>query len=651
MESEEARKVLGLQPEEDWTAHIPAFQAARQKMADLVRQAPTEALAIRYQDGLMEFDRALAFFRAEDEAKHRAEREQAMAVSNEEPEEDSPVLTVPEVATVTPEAISTEVESTSPSSRSRWIALLFLAIVAAGAYLGYQEHQKRLADEKQMTLARWESEAADHVSKRRWQEALDLYTKIETTTPNSAVALRGRRSIEAGMREEHEQYIGYWTGEALSAFEAKHWADTEAAIEKVLAYQPHHPEMRELSAKLILLKSEGERQRLAQEAQVAIDQGNWQVALQHADQWLSIEPQAEVALALKKQASEGLKQAEKNTKRAQEIIAKAKSLDKGEYNKALHDLVAEAKRLAPHDAEASALYEKIASYARTLRVPSEFADLQKALAEAKDLDRVVIEKGSYPGPFQINSAVIVESRGGQVILECPSEKGPALSFGPAAQGARIQGLRLQHTDFSTATERFSAALVDAAAVQFFECEFHRAAGHGLVLVHGAQVTAERCRFIENGWNGVTAQDPKSELTLRDSLCQGNFQHGIEIWQDASATLEKNRSIENSQNGIHVATSAKISLKNNQFSSNREYGLVIHRASAGEISLNTCISNLLGGIVIAAPARDVSVRNNVVQRNDGPCLMLGKGLDSAPYQQNQLQPKSGQKSILTDVPME
>ncbi|WP_193214772.1 hypothetical protein, partial [Luteolibacter marinus] len=48
------------------------FSAARERIAELVRTAPNETIAMRYQDGLVEFDKALAAIR-EDMAKEPPE--------------------------------------------------------------------------------------------------------------------------------------------------------------------------------------------------------------------------------------------------------------------------------------------------------------------------------------------------------------------------------------------------------------------------------------------------------------------------------------------------------------------------------------------------------------------------------------------------
>ena len=63
MTIDEARRILGLKPDEDAAAHLGEFAAARERIAEMVRAAPNDTLALRYQEGLMEFDQALAAVR------------------------------------------------------------------------------------------------------------------------------------------------------------------------------------------------------------------------------------------------------------------------------------------------------------------------------------------------------------------------------------------------------------------------------------------------------------------------------------------------------------------------------------------------------------------------------------------------------------
>ena len=59
----EARKTLGLGPDDDPRPFLNEFKEARERIAEMVRTAPNETLEVRYQKGLTDFDQALAAVR------------------------------------------------------------------------------------------------------------------------------------------------------------------------------------------------------------------------------------------------------------------------------------------------------------------------------------------------------------------------------------------------------------------------------------------------------------------------------------------------------------------------------------------------------------------------------------------------------------
>lgn len=630
MDAEQARRVLGLQSDDDWTLHEAAFLAARQRMADLVRQSPTEAMAQRCQDGLMEFDRALAFFR---EQKYTApDRISA------EPEEKTMDVEVEEIATPAPRP-----------RRTGW--LVFSALVISGlAVAGLYEWQRQQEAQRQIQVAQWEAEAADHLSKRRWQDALEVYQKIEVLERNSDIAIKGRRSIEAGMVEEQEQYLGYWSGAAIAAAEASQWAEASAAIAKVLEMQPRHEEMTALAEKVRTMQSAGLRQQWKDQAQAAMDQRQWAAALPWIQKMLDAEPQSETALMWKAAAELGIKTEIENKREATELYQQALAMDQGVYNAQLLDRIGRAKKLMPDDPDISALYEKVASYGRTIRVPHEFSDLQKALDAARDHDRVVLDPGTYEGSFFVKTAVILEASSGEVILSCAAESGPALTIHKEAQGAKIFRLQFHHTTLLPDAERYSTVLVAGAKVSFDGCRFYRAAGHGMAVIQGGDVSIDQCRFEENGWDGISVQDAKSQAQIRNSIFLENIHHGIQIWNHGSAVVENNRCANNCLNGIFIDTSAAVTVKANQLNNNREYGIVLRAASEGEVEGNRIAENLLGGMAIATAAKTIACQKNIFGNNNSAALLLGKNLSAKAYTANQF-PTSAERSIKTDVTME
>ena len=63
MTPEDARRILGIAPDEDPRPNLAELKAARERIAEMVRNAPNDQIALRYQDELVEFDQALAAVR------------------------------------------------------------------------------------------------------------------------------------------------------------------------------------------------------------------------------------------------------------------------------------------------------------------------------------------------------------------------------------------------------------------------------------------------------------------------------------------------------------------------------------------------------------------------------------------------------------
>ena len=67
----DARKILGLEPDEDPCPHLAEFKNAREHIAAMVRTAPNASLADRYRKGLIEFDQRIPGHNpAEERADH-----------------------------------------------------------------------------------------------------------------------------------------------------------------------------------------------------------------------------------------------------------------------------------------------------------------------------------------------------------------------------------------------------------------------------------------------------------------------------------------------------------------------------------------------------------------------------------------------------
>lgn len=654
----EARKILGLGPDEDPRPHLAEFHAVRERIADMVRTAPNDHLAQRYQEGLVEFDRALAAVREYLEALGLVPRVADVRVEETNPAErghpvfvEANVVTgnvaLPAISQPTPDS-TWEVEDPEPSVGRifRIVAwtLVFLSLVGFGgwAYLKVEEEKRLTRDAR---IAFLERQGAIFIENRRWPEAAEAFDEIEDIDPESDLVSIGRRSIEAGMAEEQNQYIAYWTGEAIAAFEASRWDDSEKAARQVLDKYPSDKETKALIARIAEAKREEEREAAFASIRERITKREFDGAISAARKLSETDPEA---LPLLKEAQAAKDEAEADLLAARDLLAQAAAMDKGEFDQKALELMREALALAPDDKEIVSRYEKMAAYTRTIRVPGDFSTVQEALAAARDKDRLVIAKGTWEGPFLISAAIELEGSPGKTVIQCGADIGSVIAFAPGVKGARLSGLTLRHLSFDAGAERFSLALVNSAEADFSDCRFEQGSGHGIAVTGGGHARVLRSRFSENGWNGIAVMGEGSLLVAEENTLEGNFQNGIEAWDGAEVILSKNKCTGNSRNGIHVDCGmVSVTILDNTLSGNREFGLVLSSAGGGEVTRNTMMENFLGGMVVKQEAGKTAVRGNIMSDNGGPGLAIGKGLSGETYTANRATGNKGQ-GIVTDV---
>lgn len=643
MSPDEARRILGLKPDDDPTTHFAEFAQARERIAEIVRKAPNETIALRFQDELVEFDKALAVIREDLEAKAEYERSWAAAAAagtsrSEEKLEETPAPTEAiQPAIPDPEPLPLPEETDEAPRRSILkIAVFLLFVLAAGGatwlWMELEMFERARTVER---VAFLEKLGERMIEARQWPEAMEAYEEIERLKPGSEIAAVGRRSIEAGMEEEQTQFIGYWKGEAQAAFEAERWDDAIAAARTLLEKYPREKEIADLLGKAQEARNSRAREGLERMAREAIQRRNWDAAESAAKELVAALPEDPVGVALLEEIREGREKQMMDRQRARELFVAAKEKDKGEFDKDALEWLREAVALDPDDAEIGALYEKMASYTRTVKVPGDYDDLAQALADARDRDRIVVGEGVWQGPVFVDKAVILEGAGvDKTIIEADANLGPAATFGPSAAGARISGLCFRQTSFDPGTDRYPAVLVRGGELNATICRFADASGHGVAAIEGGDLVASRCIFENNGWDGAAAYGQGSRLELTDCDAIANFGHGFDVWNGASVAINSCRARDNSGNGILVDTTDRdVVLGENELSANREFGIVIASAASGRIHGNRCHGNLLGGMVVRFAASRVTVENNRTEKNRGPGLMLEMGLSPDLYGTN------------------
>jgi len=693
MTIDEARKILGLQPGEEALPHLGEFTDARERIAEMVRAAPNDTLAVRYQEGLMEFDQALAALREHLEAKEKqpppaadaevepqaepqAETEtETEAEPQVEPEIEEPppaeagIADAREEPTTATEALEKVVGAEeaegeeafveeAPTGRRRHrsavaLALMLVLIVGGGgtAFI-YQRIQADKELQRQSRLVFLERQGAILLENRRWEEAKSVYAEIELMNTGSEVAVMGRRSIEAGIEEQQNQFIGYWKGAAVAAIEARQWEEAEKALTTLVKRLPDSPVVTEIRAQVAEGRKIEVREKRLAEGRRALGEGKWDETTAVAKALLSEFPEDTEAADLLTAAQDAAERERKNIKRARELFARASERDSGAFDEQGLEWAREAARLAPADDEIASLYRKLSGYTRTIEVPGDYPSIAAAIDAARERDLVRIAEGIYTESLVIDKPVQLEGAGpDKTVIECPAEEGPVMTWIGAAVGAQASNLGLRHRSFTPETERFSVVLIRGAHVLMSDCVLSNASGHGAAVIEGGLASLTRCKLQDNGWDGVSVYGNGSRIEARDCEASGNFEHGFDIWDGASAVIRDTAANNNGRNGIFIETPSELSLVSNTLSDNREFGLVVASATGGSLSGNKVERNRLGGIAMHRAARGVEIRDNQSKRNLGPGLVLDKGFAAGAFDGNEISSNRSTRQIAKDVTLD
>lgn len=703
----DARKILGLDADEDPFPHLAEFRVAREHIAALVRSAPNETLSMRYQKGLVEFDQALAavyehlesasltppplppkategpeepqtiekkaaFFKSATPAPVAAVPvEPSPAVTfPDEPLSPPPIEPSPTVATSLPAPAKTvvlglapaapkiaaselakpEIEKKKHTAGLAWLLFVVCLVGGAGGAWLYQKDDQAKKEQRMIRIAFLDRQGSVLIENRRWQEASQTFAEIDELSPGSELALRGYRSIEAGKGEEQTQFIGYWTGQATAELEAGRLDEATAAARQVLDKYPNEKDAADVLDKVSAARVGQSRVVAIESARKALDQRQWDSAISTVKAILAKSPDDVDAKSILADAVAASQKAKADQVRALELLKMASARDSGQFDQQALDWLREAASLAPENKEITGRLEKLLSYTRTLHVPGDFATPEEALANAHDRDRIVLGAGTWKGPLVVDAAVEIQGAGfAETKIECVPADGSAITVGPDAKGARITGITFRHESFAVGSDRFSAALVRGGGATFVDCRFTEASGHGLAVIEGGEAVVSRSRFADNGWDGVAAIGQGSTIEIRDCEALNNFEHGIESWNGAAVILVNNRCEGNSRNGIHADNGlASATIEGNQLISNREFGLVLDSAAGGRVTGNTARANLLGGFVIRSAASKLAVTTNQSTLNQGPGLIFEKGLNPAAYSTNTATQNTGEQILAADL---
>lgn len=527
------------------------------------------------------------------------------------------------------------------------LVLLLLFLIAGGAGFYFWKQNEAIKQRNQEHAVLLDKEGKQYLEARRWDDAGTIYDTIEKLVPRSSLAAEGKARIAAGKEEEEQQYLGYWSGEALAAFESGRWDQAENAAKKVLEKRQNQADMTKLLADVSAGRRAEVRKNKIAEVKSTLEKRDWKKARELAESLAAADSSDSEAKELV--ASIGKAETEYQSKLAKvkELYGLAKKLDNGSYSDEAIAHLREALSLVPDEPETNELYQKMAAYARTLRVPEEFKTVAAAIEAAKQNDRVVIGAGIWNEAITINKGIVLEGAGAeQTIFETDANASPALTVLEEGRNAHFVGVGFRHRGFAMGAERWSAVLVKGGIGLFTNCRFSQASGHGLAVIEGGRAEGTGCAFIGNGWDGVSCYGVRSSLVLKDCLAEQNQEHGIDVWDGATCILLSTRSNLNTLNGALIASKGvKAVLEKCHFEGNREYGAVLSDMRQGVVSENTSIGNHMGGYAILEGAAGALIEKNIATKNEGPGILVDQGIDPGTLGNNQLTGNQGGEIIV------
>ncbi|MBC7851798.1 MAG: hypothetical protein IAF94_00035, partial [Pirellulaceae bacterium] len=284
-----------------------------------------------------------------------------------------------------------------PRSRANsyrvWLLVLFIG-AAGGLWIFVktkQSHEKMRLDR----LATLEQEGTALIENRRWPEATMTFAEIESLSPGSELATRGRHGIEVGMAEEQTQFIAYWTGQAVAELDAGRLDEAASAARQVLDKYPDEKEAKDVLGQVAAASAGKSRAIAIVAAREAMEGRKWTAAIATVQKILAASPNDPDATAILTTATAALEKAASDVPRAAELLKMAIARDQGKYDPQALAWIREASFLAPESAEIAAQLEKISSYTRTLHVPGDYATPQEALENSRDRDRIVLGAATW----------------------------------------------------------------------------------------------------------------------------------------------------------------------------------------------------------------------------------------------------------------
>ena len=481
------------------------------------------------------------------------------------------------------------------------------------------------------------------IEKRRWNEAQNFVKLIKDAGATEVVIQESLAKIGKGRNEEKGQQIAFLISNAQSAQEAGQLPEAEIFCQEVENLQPGHPIVASIRESIRKSKLEVRRKLIVDEIEKAVASADWRIAkgklatLRKADPTFDQIPSLEVILKTAQEEAIGRK------KKAAGLVEKVRSLDKGTYSPQVMALLEEVVRLDPSEGN-RALYKKMASYGKMVKVPEDHKTISAALKVAKKNDRVFVSKGIYHESLIMPHGVqiIGESRM-DTIIECPADIGAVITVPADVNEVRVVSLTLRHSGLVNDDERSPVVAVDGGAIEGEDLSVIRASGHGIAVLNGGKASLSLCKISDSGWDGISVTGEGSRADLSRVTCEKNLHHGVDFWDGASGSIKSSLLIANGRNGLFaIEPLAAISVQTTRSVKNREVGFYFSGANGVNIANCHVHENFLGGILFDQESKAVSLKGNQITKNGEAGLVFEMGVEVVREIENKVEENLGKQ---------
>ncbi len=506
---------------------------------------------------------------------------------------------------------------------------LIVGLIAGAGFFGYQEWERSGigARKNVVNLRETEDRFEEALEKRRWDEAENIAALMKAEGVSEEKVAASLSLVKNGRIEERGQQIAFLISNAESALDAGQLSEAEGFCASVEKLQPDHPKIPEIRSVIDESKIQVRSILMVRAIEQAIEDEDWEVAENQLDLLVKANPTHPRVSEIRKHLAGAEEQMLERREQATALIVQARELDKGTYSAEALNLVEEAMRLDPSPAN-RALYQRMSSYGKVLKVPSDHSTITEALKAAKENDRVFVAKGTYQESLIIPTGVELVGEGrGDTIIECPARIGAVISVQSGSGNIRVSSLTLRHTGLVNDSERFPILSVNGGRLEIDDLIVTRASGHGIAVINGGSAQIHSSKVSDCGWDGISVTGELSRAVLTKVTSENNLHHGVDFWEGASGQVTECLFSKNGRSGL-LATSPTelVKVERTRSENNREVGFFFSEAIAVKLTDCDAHGNLLGGMFFERETKAIQLLENRVSKNGEAGIVFERGVE-------------------------